>query len=338
MDILNFISWIRGRRVVTSADPATSLLPVALKDDRRDDSYLTAGISVQNFATQVAAVIPPGAQGPIGPQGVPGPVGPAGLNWQGAWVSGASYVVDDAVGYAGASWFCIAPTSGTTAPNVTPGNWALLASQGATGPQGPQGIQGPQGPPGAGGGGSIANGAALYQTLLWSGAQWTPSSTLTNNFGRIGINTVNTVGQALRILQSTSLQPSAGIRTQTTVVGGSLSNNMSTNITALGYGINPPVPGNPIMDNSIYFNTFQNVVMKFSCGGGIGNEKLMLFPNGQVVVGNTVPTDTTSANLVVNTKSIELETPGEGILMRSANGLRWLVTVTDGGIINVASA
>jgi hypothetical protein len=113
---------------------------------------------------------------------------------------------------------------------------------------------------------------------------------------------------------------------------------MSTNITALGYGINPPVPGNPIMDNSIYFNTFQNVVMKFSCGGGIGNEKLMLFPNGQVVVGNTVPTDTTSANLVVNTKSIELETPGEGILMRSANGLRWLVTVTDGGIINVASA
>ena len=338
MDILNFISWIRGRRVVTSADPATSLLPVALKDDRRDDSYLTAGISVQNFATQVAAVIPPGAQGPIGPQGVPGPVGPAGLNWQGAWVSGASYVVDDAVGFGGASWFCIAPTSGTTAPNVTPGNWALLASQGATGPQGPQGIQGPQGPPGAGGGGSIANGAALYQTLLWSGAQWTPSSTLTNNFGRIGINTVNTVGQALRILQSTSLQPSAGIRTQTTVVGGSLSNNMSTNITALGYGINPPVPGNPIMDNSIYFNTFQNVVMKFSCGGGIGNEKLMLFPNGQVVVGNTVPTDTTSANLVVNTKSIELETPGEGILMRSANGLRWLVTVTDGGIINVASA
>jgi hypothetical protein len=338
MDILNFISWIKGRRVVTSADPATSLLPVALKDDRRDDSYLTAGISVQNFATQVAAVIPPGAQGPIGPQGVPGPVGPAGLNWQGAWVSGASYVVDDAVGFGGASWFCIAPTSGTTAPNVTPGNWALLASQGATGPQGPQGIQGPQGPPGAGGGGSIANGAALYQTLLWSGAQWTPSSTLTNNFGRIGINTVNTVGQALRILQSTSLQPSAGIRTQTTVVGGSLSNNMSTNITALGYGINPPVPGNPIMDNSIYFNTFQNVVMKFSCGGGIGNEKLMLFPNGQVVVGNTVPTDTTSANLVVNTKSIELETPGEGILMRSANGLRWLVTVTDGGIINVASA
>lgn len=337
MDILNFISWIKGRRYVTSADPASSLLPVALKDASRDDAYVTGAISVQNFATQVSAVIPPGAQGPIGPQGVPGPVGPAGLNWQGAWVSGASYVVDDAVGFGGASWFCINNTSGTTNPSADPVNWALLASQGATGPQGPQGIQGPQGPPGSGGGGSIANGAALYQTLLWSGAQWTPSSTLTNNFGRIGINTVNTVGQALRILQSTNLQPSAGIRTQTTVVGGSLSNNMSTNITSFGYGINPPSPGFPIFDSSIYFNTFQNAVMKFSCGSGT-NEKLMLFPNGQVVVGNAVPTDTASANLVVTTKSIELEQAGAGIYMRSPSGARWFITVSDGGALTVVPA
>lgn len=338
MDILNFISWIRGRRVVTSADPATSLLPVALQDGNRDDSYLTAAISVQNFATQVSAVIPPGAQGPIGPQGVPGPVGPAGLNWQGAWSAAGTYVVDDAVGYAGASWFCINPVGpGGANPPADPISWALLASQGATGPQGPQGIQGPQGPPGAGGGGSVPNGTSLYQTLYWTGTQWTPNSGLTNNNGRIGINTVNTVGQALRILQSTNLQPSAGIRTQTTVVGGSLSNNMSTNITALGYGINPPAPGFPIFDSSIYFNTFQNVVMKFSCGSGT-NEKLMLFPNGQVVVGNTVPTDTTSANLVVTTKSIELEGIGEGIYMRSPNGLRWLVRVSDGGALTVVPA
>ena len=149
MDILNFISWIRGRRVVTSADPATSLLPVALKDERRDDSYLTAGISVQNFATQVAAVIPPGAQGPVGPQGVPGPVGPAGLNWQGAWSAAGTYVVDDAVGFGGASWFCIANVGpGGANPPADPTSWALLASQGATGPQGPQGIQGPVGPSG----------------------------------------------------------------------------------------------------------------------------------------------------------------------------------------------
>lgn len=73
---------------------------------------------------------------------LPGPVGPAGLNWQGQWTSGASYVEDDAVGYNGASWFCINATSGTTTPNLDVSSWALLASQGATGPQGIQGASG----------------------------------------------------------------------------------------------------------------------------------------------------------------------------------------------------
>jgi hypothetical protein len=89
---------------------------------------------------------PQGVQGPAGP---PGPVGPAGLEWQGEWVSGTSYVADDAVGYDGASWFCILATSGTTAPDVDTTHWALLASQGAIGPQGVQGPTGPQGPAGS---------------------------------------------------------------------------------------------------------------------------------------------------------------------------------------------
>jgi hypothetical protein len=339
MDILNFISWIRGRRVVTSADPASSLLPVALKDGSRDDSYLTAAISVQNFATQVSAVIPTGAQGPIGPQGVPGPVGPAGLNWQGSWSASSSYSVDDAVEFGGASYFCY----NIVGPSLTPPpldlvHWALLASQGAIGPQGPQGIQGPQGPAGAAGVGSVPNGTSQYQTLFWTGTQWSPSSGLTNNGGRIGINSFNTSGQALRITQTSNLQPIAGVRTQTTVVGGSLSNNMSTNITSLGYGINPPSPGFPIFDSSIYFNTFQNAVMKFSCGNGSGNEKLILFPNGQVVVGTTVPTDPTSATLVVTTKSIELEDISAGIYMRSPDGSRWFVQVDNAGALTVVSA
>lgn len=83
--------------------------------------------------------------GPAGPQGVAGPVGPAGLEWQGQWVSGTSYSENDAVGYNGASWFCINATSGTTSPNLDVTNWALLASQGSPGPQGPQGIQGEPG-------------------------------------------------------------------------------------------------------------------------------------------------------------------------------------------------
>jgi hypothetical protein len=54
MDILNFISWIRGRRQVTSVDPAKTLLPVGLKDGRRDDEYLAGAISVEDLAAQIA--------------------------------------------------------------------------------------------------------------------------------------------------------------------------------------------------------------------------------------------------------------------------------------------
>lgn len=54
MDILNFISWIKGKRVVTSVDPAKTLLPVALKDGRRDDDYITGAITVEDFAAVVA--------------------------------------------------------------------------------------------------------------------------------------------------------------------------------------------------------------------------------------------------------------------------------------------
>ena len=53
MDILNFISWIKGKRLVTSVDPAKTLLPVALKDGRRDDDYLTGAITVEDFASLV---------------------------------------------------------------------------------------------------------------------------------------------------------------------------------------------------------------------------------------------------------------------------------------------
>jgi hypothetical protein len=54
MDILNFISWIKGKRLVTTVDPAKTLLPVALKDGRRDDDYLTGAITVEDFAAVVA--------------------------------------------------------------------------------------------------------------------------------------------------------------------------------------------------------------------------------------------------------------------------------------------
>lgn len=84
-----------------------------------------------------------GAQGPQGPQGVPGPVGAEGLTWRGMWNTTTAYVLDDAVAYNGASYFCITPNT-NTAPTEQPTDttWALLASQGATGPQGDAGPQG----------------------------------------------------------------------------------------------------------------------------------------------------------------------------------------------------
>lgn len=56
MDILNFISWIKGSRVVTTVDPTQTLLPVGLKDSRRDDGYLAGAISVEDFANQVGGL------------------------------------------------------------------------------------------------------------------------------------------------------------------------------------------------------------------------------------------------------------------------------------------
>jgi hypothetical protein len=161
MDILNFISWIRSRRQVTTVDPAKTLIPLGIKDGRRDDEYIAGAITVQDLANQIGSSSqgpigpagPQGVQGPIGAQGIPGPVGPAGLNWQGAWSALGTYVIDDAVGYNGASWFCINPVGpSVTTPDLDPTNWALLAAEGAQGPQGIPGVQGPTGAQGPSGG------------------------------------------------------------------------------------------------------------------------------------------------------------------------------------------
>lgn len=56
MDILNFISWIRGGRKVSTVDPTKTLIPLGVKDSKRDDSYLAATITVQDLADQI---VPP---------------------------------------------------------------------------------------------------------------------------------------------------------------------------------------------------------------------------------------------------------------------------------------
>ena len=326
MDILNFISWIRGRRQVTSVDPAKSLLPVALKDGRRDDEYLTGAISVEDFTAQVASVIPSGAQGPAGPQGVPGPVGPAGLNWQGAWSASGTYVVDDAVGYAGASYFCIANVGPSAVnPATDTVNWALLASQGATGPQGPQGIQGPVGPSGTG-----VPGTTVGQTTYWNGSQFTPTLTLYNNGGtgtasRVGIGGINSTAYNLNI-NTTGL----GFRVANSVVNGGVSFQFQTNSSFVNSGLNGATHPLP---NSFFIGRPDAAALVFNNGN---TNRIIIQANGQVTIGSSSAANTT-ANLVVKNNDIEVEQISKGLILKSPDGTRYRITVANGGTISIAA-
>jgi len=103
---------------VNDADPSYTI----------EDLAGTIGTATQGPAGPAGAT---GATGQTGPQGNPGAVGavgPAGLQWQGTFVPGFNYVLNDAVAYNGASWFCIVNTNGTTPPDLDTTHWALLAS------------------------------------------------------------------------------------------------------------------------------------------------------------------------------------------------------------------
>jgi hypothetical protein len=175
---------------------------------------------------------PQGVQGPTGPAGPIGPVGPAGLNWEGAWASGTSYVANDAVGYNGASYFCILATSGTTAPDVDTTHWALLASQGAQGAIGPAGAQGPTGATGPGVPTFFESNAADF--TMWNNG----SGNLDTNtsFGKLAFAS-NTTGFNSTAIGSNSLQANTTGNGNTAIgtfaLSSSLSGNNNTVIGAL---------------------------------------------------------------------------------------------------------
>ena len=315
MDILNFISWIKGKRQVTSVNPSRSVLPVGLKDPKRDDDYIAGAISVEDFTAQVASVIPSGAQGPQGPQGIPGAVGPAGLNWQGAWSALGTYAVDDAVGYGGASWFCINPVgpSGTT-PNLDP-NWALLAAQGATGPVGPQGPVGPSG--------SGLPGTVTGQTTYWNGSQWAPTSGLFHNgAGQVGINIAGVSGTYRLYI---SAPTGAGTRTVNPNAGGPAYNRIQTTSALFEYGVNPsshPVP------NSVYFTTGGSYAMKFATAN---TDRMLITGTGDVYVGAT--TVINPERLSVAGGNIFITDVGNGIVTYSPDGTKYKITVDNTGTV-----
>jgi hypothetical protein len=59
MDVLNIISWLKSKRQVTTVDASQTLIPLGLKDPRRDDGYLPGAISVTDFLDLVPAPVPP---------------------------------------------------------------------------------------------------------------------------------------------------------------------------------------------------------------------------------------------------------------------------------------
>jgi hypothetical protein len=53
MDILNFISWIKGGRIVNTVNQVKTLIPLGVKDNKRDDGYIACAISVEDFIAQI---------------------------------------------------------------------------------------------------------------------------------------------------------------------------------------------------------------------------------------------------------------------------------------------
>jgi len=54
MDILNFISWLKGsRRVTTIAEPGKTLIPIGVKTNTRDDKYAAGVITAEDFIAQI---------------------------------------------------------------------------------------------------------------------------------------------------------------------------------------------------------------------------------------------------------------------------------------------
>lgn len=149
------------------------------KVDRKSEYFALEDI------TAAVGVGPQGAEGPEGPAGPPGPVGPAGLEWQGAWDTDSSYAEDDAVGFNGASWFCISAVTGTgnSNPEEDTTHWALLAAQGAQGIQGIQGPTGPQGPQGEAGSSSSLDYVSYVAQIIPESISVITTNVLENTLG-----------------------------------------------------------------------------------------------------------------------------------------------------------
>ena len=238
MDILNWLYLAKNKFVRTSISSTKDLMIFGAKVgfNKRGDLYQNYAMEIDDFA----AIIPPGPAGPqgvagnTGPAGPVGPIGPAGLNWQGAWSASGTYVVDDAVGYGGASWFCIANVGPTaTTPNSDPTKWALLANIGATGATGATGLQGPTGATGPAGSLIPHLEYSIPDKTVWNNGQGNLATNTSFGDGALKTNTtgqLNTAfGQEALFLNTTALS-------NTAIGSGALRSNTAGQNTAVGAG------------------------------------------------------------------------------------------------------
>ena len=240
-----------------------------------------------------------GATGPQGVQGVPGPIGPAGLNWQGVWSASGVYAADDAVGFGGASWFCINPTGpNVLSPDLDPTNWALLASEGATGPAGPTGASGVAGAAGATGPQGPAGPIGLTGAQGIQGLQG-----LTGLTGPAGTNGINGTNGATG---ATGAQGPQGIQGPIGPAGGVTQIIAGTNITISPVGGTGAVTINSSGGGGGTAFTYEIGQYVPSEGGVIALRWLSTGPNG-------TPTAGTFQNyLVINTSNVATLTAGWG--------------------------
>jgi hypothetical protein len=238
---------------------------------------------------------PTGAQGvagPTGPAGVPGPVGPAGLTWRSTFVPGTSYILNDAVGYNGASYYCILATSSVTVPSSNTTNWALLASQGAigatgaTGLQGPTGPQGPSGSSGASTQGSVIGGPnAAGAGILIYGFNAIASEAGASNYK---LPDTPSIGQVVTVLNyaSSIASPSATVRG---FVGGAVLILNSNNSTTSAVSIRPNETS-----RFIYIGS-GNWKVEYIASTNISFNNFLLDANAGYNIAETATNTTTSA-------------------------------------------
>lgn len=89
-----------------------------------------------------------GGAGGGGGTGQDGEQGPPGLVWQGAYNSGTTYAINDAVSYQGRAFIALAGTTGVAPPTTATSNatWSLVADKGADGAAGASGLSSSLGP------------------------------------------------------------------------------------------------------------------------------------------------------------------------------------------------